>query len=205
MTQKTLSILFALLGWFAVVTQYIIMMENRVESAAETTIRFFSFFTILTNSIVAVYFTAQIFNPENSLLTKPGTLTSITLQIVVVGLVYQTVLRPIWNPQGLQKIVDELLHSVLPVLTVIYWWFYEQKSEVKFRQIPGWLIYPLVYLIFILIRGSASDFYPYPFIDVTTLGYQAVIINSLVMLILFAGIAFLLVGIGRRSKKLKNV
>jgi hypothetical protein len=206
MTQKTLSIIFATLGWFAVITQYVLMMENRIASTIETSIRFFSFFTILTNSLVAFYFTTQSLNPRgNSFTTKSGTLTATTLYITIVGLVYQFVLRQIWDPQGLQKIVDELLHSVIPVCTLIYWWRYEQKQGVRFQQIPKWLIYPLAYLIFILIRGSVSDFYPYPFVNVTELGYQSVIINSVVLLVAFAGVAFLLVGIGRRLARAKNV
>ncbi|MFZ5976285.1 MULTISPECIES: Pr6Pr family membrane protein [unclassified Hydrotalea] len=34
----------------------------------------------------------------------------------------------------------------------------------------GWLIYPLLYLVYILIRGSFSGFYPYPFVNVLQIG-----------------------------------
>jgi hypothetical protein len=199
--KRTFSITFAALGWFAVVAQYFIMMENRVESPVETTIRFFTFFTILTNILVATYFTLSALNPNperTSFIGRPGALTAITLYITIVGLVYQIVLRQIWEPHGLQKIVDELLHSVIPVLTLVYWYLYEQKSDIKFRQIGSWLIYPGCYLLFILARGSFSDFYPYPFIDVLALGYKKVVLNSIVMLGVFVAIAFLLVGLGRR-------
>ena len=197
--KKKLAILFALIGWFAVIAQYILMIQNREASITETTIRFFSFFTILTNSLVAIYFTALAFtkNQESKLIGRPGTLAAITIYITMVGLVYQFALRHIWKPQGLQLIVNELLHSVIPVLVIIFWYLYETTKPVKYAQIFKWAIYPLAYLIYILVRGSFSNFYPYPFIDVSNLGMAKVLTNAGVILVMFLTIAALLLFIGK--------
>ena len=99
--KKILTVIFAILGWFAVLMQYYLIVENRVASVGETTIRFFSFFTILTNVLVAIYFTFQVFRRapgQAHFLEKPGVLTALTVYITVVGLVYQVVLRYIWEP-----------------------------------------------------------------------------------------------------------
>lgn len=192
--KRKLSLFFSVIAWFAVIAQFILMMQNRVESIPETIIRFFSFFTILTNTLVAVYFTLVYLKPEKQ---RTGSLTAVTLYITIVGLVYQIVLRPIWNPEGMQLVVDELLHSIVPICVLFYWALYENKSVVKWRQIPKWLIYPLVYLVFILIRGNFSNFYPYPFVNVTELGIQAVLINSLVLMGVFIVIAALLIALGK--------
>ncbi|OIR14362.1 hypothetical protein GALL_48350 [mine drainage metagenome] len=201
--KKTLSIIFGLVAWFAVIVQYYLMMENRVASIAETTIRFFSFFTILTNSLVAIYFTLIIFKIKNgwfAIADKPGTLTALTVYITIVGLVYQILLRHVWQPEGLQMIVDELLHSLIPVAVIIYWYMYENKSLVSYKQITNWLIYPLMYLIYILIRGNFSGFYPYPFINVINLGITKVLINSVLLIALFTGLSALFIRIGRAVK-----
>src|SRR5690606_28643146 len=116
---------------------------------------------------------------------RPGTLTALTIYIIVVGLVYQFVLRQIWEPTGLQKVADEFLHSVIPLLTVFYWVAYENKMGLSFRQIPKWLIYPTIYLIFIILRGYISGFYPYPFIDVSILEPQTVMINVITLIAIF--------------------
>ena len=136
--RRNLSIHFALIAWFAVLTRFLLMLENRVASVPETLVRFFSFFTILTNLLVAIYFTSQSFQRKNhsaGFINKPGVLTSVTVYITIVGLVYQILLRHIWQPTGLQKIVDELLHSLIPLLVIIYWYFFENKSKVKYRQV----------------------------------------------------------------------
>lgn len=197
--KRNLSIVFAIIAWFAVIVQFYLIMENRVESVPETIIRFFSFFTILTNTLVAIYFTSQS-QKENStsFFGKAGRLTAITVYILVVGLIYQLILRQVWEPTGMQKFVDELLHSVTPVITLIYWFLFEKKKLVNWSQIPNWLIYPTIYLIYVLIRGHISGFYPYPFIDVTEIGYQQTLINSLGVLILFVLLSSGMILIGRR-------
>jgi hypothetical protein len=42
------------------------------------------------------------------------------IYIAIVGIVYSFALRHIWDPQGLQKIADMLLHDSLPVLYVAF-------------------------------------------------------------------------------------
>lgn len=193
----------AAIGWFAVIMQFVLMMQNRVESLTETTLRFFSFFTILTNSLVALYFSVLWYKKPTSLLTrfeKPGFLTAVTLYITIVGVVYQFVLRGIWEPTGMQRIVDELLHSVIPVYVLVFWFVYENKMSVAWKSIPSWLLYPLFYLIFILIRGHLSGFYPYPFVNVTELGLEKVLLNSGALVFAFLVLAFVLIAIGKQLK-----
>ena len=198
--KRALAILFALIGWFAVIAQFYLMFENRVASVPETIVRFFSFFTILTNILVATYFSVVAFNRKNdALVNQTGTLTAVTLYIVIVGLIYQLILRELWEPQGLQKIVDELLHTAIPSLVLIYWFIYEKKT-VTYKQIPKWLLYPFIYFIYILIRGYFSGFYPYPFVDVSKVGSGKVFNNSLMLLFLFATMAAFLIAIRRVGK-----
>lgn len=207
MAKKNLLALGAFLGWFAVITQFILMLNNRVASVPETIVRFFSFFTILTNLLVTIYYTIHWLQKPTSLLLrlqKPGVLSAVTLYIAVVGLVYQIVLRSIWSPVGLQKLVDELLHSIIPVFTLVYWFLYEKHTETSWKSIPSWLLYPLFYLAYILIRGSFSNFYPYPFVNVTELGLQKVLINSSVLVVVFLSIALGLTGISKLLARKQN-
>src|SRR3712207_6371978 len=166
--RKSLALLFAVIAWFAVIVQFILMLQNRTASVPETIVRFFSFFTILTNTIVALFFTGQVLNVRTTY--RPGMLSAVTVYIFMVGIVYQVLLRHIWQPTGLQLIVDELLHTINPLLVILYWYLYEEKSLVQYTQIKGWLFYPLAYLVYIIVRGSFSGFYPYPFVNVKEIG-----------------------------------
>ena len=53
--KKHVSIFIGLTALISVLLQLCLMLENRVASITETLIRFFSFFTILTNLLVGSY------------------------------------------------------------------------------------------------------------------------------------------------------
>lgn len=199
---KAFTTIGALVGWFAVIVQFIIMMDSRTASVAETIIRFFSYFTILTNTLVAITFTLLMFNSSKEyFFTRPVVLTATTLYIVVVGLVYQLLLRGLWAPEGLARLVDELLHSFAPSFFLLFWVMYVPKRTIKKRHAISWLVYPAVYLVYVLLRGSVSGFYPYPFIDVTELGYTTVFINSSGMLVLFIMLGIILILLARLMRR----
>lgn len=185
-TRKTLSIIGCLLGWFAVVGQLVLIIMNRQADVFETLIRFLSYFTILTYILVALYFTSQIvgLNVLN-FLRNNSALLAITTFILIVGLVYQIVLRAIWQPSGFQMLIDELLHSVIPVYVLMYWFLYINRLGIIPLKLLGWLLFPFGYFVLVMIRGYVSNYYPYPFIDVSIIGYVNSFTNF-IMLTLFA-------------------
>ena len=193
------------IGWCAITAQFFLMLENRQADIPETIIRFFSFFTILTNILVVLFLTTSIFRlkkfPFNLFLSK-GTLTAITAFIVIVGLVYQIVLRQIWEPTGLQYIVDELLHTIIPLFMLGYWFFNIRKEDLLLKPVFNWLIYPSIYLIFIIVRGSLSGYYPYPFLNIKEIGYESFLINITVIFTITIATIITLFFIGKF--KIKN-
>lgn len=125
------------------------------------------------------------------------TLTAITVYILIVGIIYNIILRFLWQPAGIQKLVDELLHSVIPLLFLLYWWFAADKRNLQWKQVFPWLIFPLVYLVYILTRGSFSGFYPYPFVNVDQIGIAKVILNSIGITLAFTITGVILTAAGK--------
>ncbi|MBP4142040.1 Pr6Pr family membrane protein [Flavobacterium sp. P4023] len=187
-------------GWFAIITQFFLMLQNRQTDIPEMIIRFFSFFTILTNILVALYFTSSAFKLKSipfKWFSSKGTLTSITAFILIVGLVYQIVLRQVWQPKGLQRIVDELLHTIIPLYVLIYWFYNVNKNNLYLKSILNWLLYPVFFLLFVLIRGNFSGYYPYPFVNVSEIGYEKTLINSSIILFIALTLLIILFLIGK--------
>lgn len=202
--RNFIDILGFLLGWIAIIGQFALMIQNRQTNITETIIRFFSFFTILTNILVALYFTSRISifkNTSLSRLSNSGNLTALTTFILVVGLVYQIILRGTWQPTGLQKIIDELLHSVLPFFVLLYWFKFADTNDLIFKNIKIWLWYPIGYFLYIIIRGHFSNFYPYPFVNVIEIGYSQVYINAVIVSLFFLFIMVTLIFIGNKTRK----
>jgi len=200
---KLLLAAICLLGWFALVGQFYLIILNRITSIPEIIIRYFSYFTILTNLLVAICCTALLTNRNSkikSFFSRQNTLTAVAVYITVVGLVYNSILRFLWNPQGLQWIVDELLHSVIPLLFIVFWLLIVPKGKFQWKNVLAWLLYPLIYLVFVLLRGLPSSFYPYPFIDVDKIGYYKTFINSSGMLLAFLAVAIIFLIVNRFKK-----
>lgn len=199
--KRNIEILGSIIVWFSVISQFYLMVINRQADIIETVIRFFSFFTILTNTLVAVYFSTKAFKLKEfpfSIFHKAGALTAITTFILIVGLVYQIALRGIWQPTGFQYLVDELLHSIVPLWVFIYWWFNVSKFDLKLKSVFNWILYPICYLLFVLIRGHLSDFYPYPFLNISNIGYLNAFQNIGLIILLFLSILAILVFLGKK-------
>lgn len=200
--QQTFQMIIAIMAWVMLILQLYLQIVNRTTSVAEAIIRFFSYFTILTNILVAISFTSLLF-PKNisySFFSNNGVLTAVTIYILIVGLVYNIILRSQWDPKGLQLIVDNGLHTATPLLTLLYWFFYVSVKNIRWQQTLRWLIYPVLYLAYVLLRGSFSNFYPYFFINVSNLGYQIALQNAGLVTVTFLVVSFLLLWLGKMKR-----
>ena len=85
----------ALLAWAAVLLQLFLILQNRTVSVTETLLRFFTFFTILSNLLVAICFTvtAMWSRYPGAFFARPVVQSAVTVYIIIVGVVYNLVLR----------------------------------------------------------------------------------------------------------------
>lgn len=174
----------ALAGWVGLAIQQYLIFYSRWSTDASLLgglINFFSFFTVLTNTLVVVVLSYALVSRDSTAkrwFLTPAVTSGVAASIVVVSLAYNLLLRHLWSPTGFQFIADELLHDVMPVLFLIYWWRCVPKGRLRFKHIGAWVIYPLVYFAYVLLRGHLLGQYQYPFIDVATLGYPQVFVNA---------------------------
>lgn len=161
-------------------------------------VRFFSYFTVLSNLGVALA-TASVArgNRWPTLFATPRVLGAVALYIAVTGLVYATVLRQLWQPEGLQWWVDRALHYVVPLLYLGWWCVFASHGRLVWQDLWRWLLFPAVFLLWCLLRGAVVNEYPYPFIDVGTLGLERVLLNALAVLGALLGVAAVLLLIDR--------
>ena len=155
--------------------------------------RMASYLTVLTNfAVVLIMASAAYFGKIRS--RRAG---FITVVMAVVSLGYHTLLAGIWQPAGLAWWADQGLHTAVPLLTTLWWGVYAPKAGLKWPHAFSWLIWPIIYADYALVRGLASGFYPYPFVDVVTLGIGQVVLNIAAFAAAVLAIGFLLIGIAR--------
>ncbi len=199
--------LAALIVWGALGLQFYISVQLYMSqgiSFAGGVIQVLSFFTILTNILVAVDYTFTAISPNS----KPGkffsstsTLTATAVYIGIVGFIYNLVLRNQWNPQGWFKVADTLLHTTSPILFVAFWLIFVPKENLKWQLTYKWLLFPFLYLIYCLMRGQITGLYPYFFVDVAKFGYKQTAINCSLVLLAFVSFALVFISISRLLSK----
>ena len=156
------------------------------------------YFTILTNLLVAVSAGAMA---ATGRALPPGWLGGLTLWIAIVGVVYHTMLADLWDPQGLAWWADQGLHSATPAITFLWWLAFAPKSGLGVRHAALWLIWPLVYVAYALIRAQFTRAYPYPFIDLNTLSLGAFAANVAGLSVGFFLGGLALVGLARLIRR----
>lgn len=107
------------------------------------------------------------------------------------GVVHWFLLRPLLDLHGADLLADKLLHIVVPVLCLVGWLVFGPRGIVEPRDVAAFLVVPVFWLVYTLVRGSFVDWYPYPFVDVGEHGLGIVLLNcvgiSALMLVLAFG------------------
>ena len=64
------------------------------------------------------------------------------------------------------------------------------------------MVPPLLYVVYVLVRGHLTGLYPYPFIDVGALGLKYVLLNALGLCAGTAALMAVFIGIDRQMFRL---
>ena len=191
--------LVGIAAWLGLIVQFYVTQTNpnlSDVSPFERTLRYFEYFTIITNLIVAVSLTGSLLLSRTRIgefFARSSTATAVAVHIAMVGLVYNLVLASLHEFAGAAQLANFLTHILVPLAYVAYWLFFVRKGQVKWTMPFIWLIYPAVYVIYALLRASATGRYPYPFLDVVRLGAQPVFFNAVALTIAFFALGELFV------------
>lgn len=204
-TRPRLTALVAGAAWFGLALQLWLslrLVQSQGGSLWDGVVVYLGYFTVLTNLLVAMSLGWVALQPRTPIarwLQRPGVAAAVAVSIAMVGLTYHLLLRHVWDPQGLQKLADVTLHYAVPLLCLLHWWFAVPPARMAWRAPLVWATWPLAYLAYALLRGAWLQTYPYPFIDVTALGYARTLWNALGLwaVFLLVGVVFVAVARGR--------
>lgn len=191
----------SLVVWFALILQFYLITRGRTGGdLVQVAVNFFSFFTILSNLLCALALASVVLAPRSAVgafFARSAVRGGITLYIGVTGAIYVTILQGLWNPTGLQWVADILLHYATPIIFIVDWLLFTPRARLAWRTPLTWMVFPLAYCAWTLVRGPLADWYPYPFMDVSQLGMPRVLLNSLGVAGLFGLLGLGLVVIDR--------
>lgn len=187
--------LIALVAWIGLGVQFDASLEINGTVGA-TLWGMLRFFTVITNLIVALLFSAIALGRRSAI--APSLLGGTTLAILLVGIVYGLLLRGLVELSGGAVLADVLLHQATPVLVPLYWLAFAARGRLTPRDPWLWTLLPLAYFLYALARGAIDGRYPYPFIDVSEIGWARTALNAVLIAAGFLIGGFALVGFDRR-------
>ncbi|MFJ9616232.1 Pr6Pr family membrane protein [Streptomyces noursei] len=179
--------------------------------------RLFSYFTIQSNILLVLVFA---WSAHRAWTGRPALSPRITgaalLYICITGLVFHFVLSN--DSSGfsmtshrtpIASVASQLLHTATPLAAVLDRILFTAPGAFLFRYAWQWLVYPILYLPFALIRGAllapgTDGRYPYPFLDVDLHGYAGIATNAVVFALAFYALALALVLLDRIRPRLRG-
>lgn len=182
-TLRTLAGLTAVIAVAALLLQYTLLLDTPGLGAADATLRYLGYFTILSNIGVAAVCLALARGRRDGL-AGPVPRAAVALFIGITGLIYVTLLAPLWDPQGAHWWADTGLHYAVPMLYLLGW-LAGPHGGLHRRGLLSALAFPTVYLGWALLVGRLSGQYPYPFLDLRALGIALVARNALSVGVVF--------------------
>jgi hypothetical protein len=153
--------------------------------------------TAIANILVALYFLMTLLTPGSKIgrfFVRPRTMAAIFVYILSCLIFYNIFFRHLQSFEGLDWLVNELLHTFIPLLFVSYWFLLANKSNLKVRDavIIG-CIYPAAYLLFIFLEDSFTHHYAYPDFDLAHQPLRKVLLKAGAVLIFIFFLSFLVI------------
>jgi len=188
---------------FAVVLQFVLVLQGHqhlgdTEPAVQAAgrpdlgtrvVRFASYLTIWSNVLGTIIAATLAIDPD-----RDGRVwRALRLNAVVIlfggGVVHWFFLRPLLDLHGADLLADKLLHIVVPLLVTIGWLVFGPHGRLNRGDLGGFLVIPVVWLAYTLVRGAFVGWYPYPFVDVGVHGYGYVAVSGVLIGLLLLGLA----------------
>lgn len=199
MSKKNANLIFYIICWislFLTLSAQLYIMLNKGNSFLFSFLLLSRFFTIQTNFLLFLIISMKIWGEykKKEYLISTYKWSSISLvYIVFVAIVYHVLLMKVWNPQGFQWYVGEMLHKYNPILFFIFWWITYKKEVLPFSILWKGILFPLFYFCYAIGLGLLGLGYPYPFLNPDKIGWLALFAYGIALLAFFCCLMFILI------------
>ena len=123
---------------------------------------------------------------------------AVTTSITLTFLIYHFLLSPTAEDyKGVFYIRNIILHYIVPIMTIFDYIIFDKKGFYKIVDPLIWLIIPIIYFTFMLIRAkvgspfSNGSYYPYFIVDIDQYGLKTVLRNIFFIALFFVFLGYI--------------
>lgn len=175
-------ILFGLLGLSAVITEIAVLTERSLFVPSN----FFSYFTIESNlfAIALLLYLGIEGKARSKNMAFVLVRGAVTLYMLMTCVIFIVLLSGLEGAMLTAVPWDNVvLHYILPIAILGDWLLDKPVVKVGFKKALTWLVFPIIYVVYSLLRGGFTGWYPYPFLNPQPHGYLYVFGMSAILLI----------------------
>ncbi|WP_241979276.1 Pr6Pr family membrane protein [Cryobacterium sinapicolor] len=196
--------LIAIVRLAAVTLGVVAIIATLADTATRATINpfnFFGFFTMQSNIIWLVVMAITgvgVLRGKKQSDLLPLTRGCATAYMILVGAIYNVLLAGQEGGVALEW-ANNVVHIILPIYAVLDWILFADRPPLAWKRLWVSLIYPMVWVVVVLIRGATDGWVPYPFLNSDT-GYGSVFAYVIGIAVLTVVTAAVVWGLSRMQR-----
>ncbi len=183
--KRKIALMIVILGSIGVLSTMIGSALDNPSTPLISALSTLRYFTIQSNLIVIIYFWLLFSLKLDKHKKFNDLLGGVTVYISITFMVFAIMLARTWSPDGISQLGNILNHYVVPLLTIGFLIWFRKLYNFQFRNIKYWIIYPILYVTFVLIHGAFTQDYLYPFFEIDVIGIDYFLLAFLSIVTLF--------------------
>ena len=201
---RLLAAVLAIIGWSAMAIDFhYVAARHHPVRIAHVIVTFLSFFTIISNLLVAIILTASALRPPERRSRLESLAAPAVVYILVTGVIYTLLLRQS-HTTLMGWMDDAALHVVIPVGYPLFWLMMMPRRRLARRDAFVWLLLPLLFAVASIVRGEMTGECTYFFLNPHSLGYVRVVLAVALLSVMFLVFGFIVVAINQIAVKDKD-
>lgn len=175
----------------------------------------FTYYTVLSNSLVVLFFGLHLVllaTGGTGVLRSKGYIrvkAAVTTAILMTFFTFGILLLPKTAPSEVLAYDNLAVHFIVPILVAADWLLFDPRGSYRRIEPLLWTALPLTYLFYALVRGivfnvpipeSEDSPFPYFFLNGRQIGWGAVTLYCVVMLVLFVLLGYAMYWVKRKKR-----
>jgi hypothetical protein len=191
---RVVRAIFGVLTLVALVRQFLIHVNLGLDW-----VNFFSYYTILSNLFAGCVFLLLAAVSSNAAVLQFLRLVAV-VNMVLVGIVFNLLLRNA-DVGALLPWVNVVHHYLMPGVVLLDWIVVPTTIQMGWRELAITSLFPLLYVIYSLVRGAYVNWYPYPFLNYEIAGGTAgVALYAGAITLVFLVVGWTVIALGNRRR-----
>jgi hypothetical protein len=174
MERRMVLAIYRLVFAAATIVAIVAQLQDLAARGILNPVNFLSYFTIQSNLIAVAVFVIGVTRWRSESTRRWELIRGAAVVYMTVTFVVFALLLSNTNVDTALPWVNTVVHQLMPIAVIVDWLIDPPRTGISFRDSLVWLVYPLAWTAYTLVRGPIAGWYPYPFLDPANGGYGSV-------------------------------